>query len=58
MAPPLVILLLAAIGFFLYLTLGARHDPERRKQFYLFMLIDLWLAGVFLYLLISAVFDW
>ena len=58
MAPPIVVLLLAAIGFFLFLTLGARNDPERKKQFYLFMLIDLWLVGVFLYLLISAVFDW
>jgi hypothetical protein len=29
----LVILLLAFLAFFIYLTLGARQDPERRKHF-------------------------
>ena len=53
----LVIILLALLTLFIYLTLGARRDPERRNQFYLFVLIDLWLAGVFLYLLVSAVLD-
>ena len=43
----LVILLLAFLAFFIYLTLGARNDPEKRKLFYLFVLIDLWLAAVF-----------
>jgi len=51
----LVIILLAALAFFIYLTLGARHDPDRRKQFYLFVVIDLWLSAVFLYLLVAAV---
>jgi hypothetical protein len=51
----LVILLLAALAFFVYLTLGARRDPQKRKLFYLFVLIDLWLSAVFLYLVITAV---
>jgi hypothetical protein len=50
----LVILLLGALSFFIYLTLGVRHDPERRKLLVLYVLIDLWLSAVFLYLLISA----
>ena len=54
----LVILLLAFLAFFVYLTLGARKDPEKRKLFYLFVLIDLWLAAVFIYLLVSAVLDY
>jgi hypothetical protein len=51
----LVILLLAALAFFVYLTLGVRRDPEKRKLFYLFVLIDLWLGAVFLYLVVTAV---
>jgi hypothetical protein len=51
----LVILLLAALAFFVYLTLGARRDPDKRKLFYLFVLIDLWLSAVFLYLVVTAV---
>jgi hypothetical protein len=51
----LVILLLAALAFFIYLTLGVRRDPEKRKLFYLFVLIDLWLSAVFLYLVVTAV---
>jgi hypothetical protein len=51
----LVIILLAALAFFIYLTLGVRGDPDRRKLFYLFVVIDLWLSAVFLYLLVSAV---
>ena len=50
----LVIVLLAALAFFIFLTLGARGDPERRKQFVLYVIIDLWLSAVFLYLLITA----
>lgn len=50
----LVILLLAALAFFIYLTLGVRGDPERRKLFVLYVVIDLWLSAVFLYLLITA----
>ncbi len=51
----LVIILLAALAFFIYLTLGTRSDPEKRKLFYLFVVIDLWLSAVFLYLLVTAV---
>ena len=51
----LVILLLAALAFFIYLTLGVRGDPERRKLLVLYVVIDLWLASVFLYLLVTAV---
>ncbi len=54
----LVILLLALLTFFIYLTLGARRDPEKRFLFYLFVLIDLWLSAVFIYLLVSAVLDY
>ena len=50
----LVILLLAALAFFIYLTLGVRGDPERRKLYILYVLVDLWLASVFLYLLVTA----
>ena len=54
----LVIILLAALAFFIYLTLGVRGDPERRNFYLLYVVIDLWLAGVFLYLLVSAVLDY
>ena len=50
----LVILLLAALSFFIYLTLGVRNDPERRKLLVLYVVIDLWLSAVFLYLLVTA----
>ncbi len=53
----LVILLLVALAAFIALTLSVRRDPDKRKLFYLFVVIDLWLAGVFLYLLVSAVID-
>ena len=48
MAPPIVILLLAGFSVFLWLSLGARKDPERQKQFYLFAAIAIWLACVFI----------
>ncbi len=51
----LVIVLLAALTFFVYLTLGVRRNPDKRKMFFLLVLIDLWLSGVFLYLLVTAV---
>jgi hypothetical protein len=50
----LVIILLAALALFIYLTLEVRGDPERRKLFYLYVVIDLWLSAVFLYLLVTA----
>ena len=51
----LVIVLLAALVVFIFLTLGVRNNPERRKIFFLYVVIDLWLGGVFLYLLVTAV---
>ncbi len=51
----LIVLLLAILVFFLYLTLQARRDPERRKQFYLYLLIDIWLGSVFVYLIFTGV---
>ena len=53
----LVILLLVALAAFIALTLSVRGDPEKRKLFYLFVAIDLWLGGVFLFLVVSAIFD-
>ena len=53
----IVIVLLAALAFFVYLTLEVRGDPERRKLFYLYVIIDLWLSAVFLYLIVTAVLD-
>ena len=50
----LVILLLAALAFFIYLTLGVRGNPERRKSLVLYIVIDIWLTTVFLYLLVTA----
>jgi hypothetical protein len=52
-----VIILLAVIAFFLYLTLGVAKDPQKKNFFYLYLLIDIWLASVFAYLLISAFSD-
>jgi hypothetical protein len=51
----LVIILLAALAFFIYLTLVVRRDPEKRNLFYLFVFIDLWLSSVFLYLVVTAI---
>ena len=50
-----VIILLTVLALFLYLTLDAAKDPEKKKFFYLYLLIDIWLGSVFIYLLISAV---
>ena len=50
----LVVLLLAALAFFIHLTLGVSGDPEKRKLFYLFVVVDLWLSAVFPYLLVTA----
>lgn len=52
-----VIALLAALGFFLFLTLGVAKNPEKRKYFYLYLLVDIWLAGVFIYLIYEALID-
>ena len=54
---PLVILLLAVLTLFLYLTLNVRRDPEKRKIYYLFIGIDVWLAAVIIFVLVTAVFD-
>ncbi len=52
-----VVLLLAALAFFLYLTKGVAKDPEKRKYFYLFIIVDLWLAAVFVYLIVTALMN-
>jgi len=52
-----VIVLLAAITFFLYLTMGVAKDPEKRKFFIVYLLVDTWLIIVFIYLLFSALSD-
>jgi hypothetical protein len=54
----LVILLLAFLALFIYLTLGARRDPDKRKLYYLFIIVDLWLTSVFVYLVVSAILDY
>ncbi|MCH7880774.1 MAG: hypothetical protein IIB69_04185 [Proteobacteria bacterium] len=52
-----VIALLAALAFFLFLTLGVAKDPQKRKYFYLYLLVDIWLTSVFIYLIYEAVID-
>lgn len=52
-----VILLLAALAFFLFLTLGVARNPEKRNYFYLFLLVDIWLASVFIYLIYEALIN-
>lgn len=52
---PLIVILLAVLVFFLYLTLQARRNPLRRKQFYLYLLVDLWLGGVFVFLVLTGI---
>ncbi len=52
-----VIILLAALALFLYLTLGVARDPNKKKIFYLYLLIDIWLGGGFVYLLVSALLN-
>ena len=52
-----VIILLGILAFFLFLTLGVAKDVEKRKLFYLFLLVDIWLGSIFIYLLISAISD-
>ena len=54
---PLVLILLVALIGALVLTLGARRDPEKRKLFYLYIVIDIWLAAVIVFILVTAVFD-
>ena len=52
-----MIALLAALALFLFLTLGAAKIPENRNFFYLFLLVDIWLSCVFIYLIYEALFD-
>ena len=54
----LVILVLGVLTLCIYATLSVRGDPEKRSLFYLFVLLDLWLAAVFVYLVVSAVLDY
>lgn len=52
-----MIALLAALAFFLFLTLGVAKDPQKRKYFYLYLLVDIWLTSVFIYLIYEALID-
>ena len=45
------------MALFIYLALATRRDPEKRGLFFVFSLVALWLAAVFLYLLVSAILD-
>ncbi len=53
----LVVALLGALALFLYLTLGAIGKPERRYYFWLYVLVDIWLSSVFIYLLVTALMN-
>jgi len=52
-----VIILLAVLALFLYLTLSVKKDPEKRQFFYLYLLVDVLLGSIFIYLLVTAFFD-
>ena len=52
---PLIMLVMAALAIFLFLTLGVRGEPEKRKQFFLYVAIDLWLSSVLVYLLVTGI---
>jgi hypothetical protein len=52
-----MIALLAALAFFLFLTLGVAKDPQKRNYFYLYLLVDIWLTSVFIYLIYEALID-
>ncbi len=52
-----LIILLGALAFFLFLTLSVAKDRENKKYFYLFLVIDIWLASVFIYLIYEALID-
>ena len=52
-----LIALLAALAFFLYLTLGVAKNPQKRRYFYLYLVIDIWLTCVFIYLIYEALLD-
>lgn len=52
-----LIALLAALAFFLFLTMGVAKDPQKKNYFYLYLLIDIWLIIVFVYLIYEALFD-
>ena len=52
-----MIALLAALAFFLFLTLAVAKNPARKKYFYLFLLVDIWLSCVFIYLIYEAFID-
>ena len=53
----LVVALLGVLAIFLYLTLGVIGKPEKRYFLYLYILIDIWLGSVFLYLVVTAILD-
>jgi hypothetical protein len=52
-----LILLLAALAFFLHLTFRLWKNPDARLYLALVGIIDAWLMIVLVYLLFSAAFD-
>jgi len=52
-----LILLLFALGFFLYLTLRLWRRPDMWRYVVLLLIVDGWLGIVLAYLLYSALFD-
>jgi nitrogen fixation/metabolism regulation signal transduction histidine kinase len=52
-----LILLLAALAFFLFVTFKLARQPDLRRYFYFFVLIDAWISMVLVYLLVTAVVD-
>jgi uncharacterized membrane protein YedE/YeeE len=52
-----LILLLAALAVFLFLTFKLARQPDMRRYLYFFILIDAWISLVLVYLLVTAVVD-
>lgn len=51
----IVIILLGLLALFLYLTRNAAKDPQKRYDYYLYLLVDGVLASAFIYLIVTAV---
>jgi nucleoside recognition membrane protein YjiH len=54
---PFLILLLLALGFFLFITLRLWRRPGMWRYVVLLLIVDGWLGIVLFYLLYSALFD-
>jgi hypothetical protein len=53
-----LILLLAALAFFLYHTFRIMRNVELRRYLVLLLIVDIWLTIVLFYLFYSALFDY